>query len=170
MSYFGFLQQCEAKTTLLKRIEELSLKLYQPMVIEMFCFPHLLRLRNYETLSDNAAPTVRHSAAFIGSLQALDMTSASNGHFASILPSSFEGKKECHHYRDGIYLALSSMADINVRNGVIDEAIGPVSFREIDQAGRIHRAKRKAFTTRLIFALLGGTSLIGLILIMTLHA
>ncbi|UKZ67752.1 uncharacterized protein TrAtP1_008910 [Trichoderma atroviride] len=59
---------------------------------------------------------------------------------------------------------------MNVRNGVIDEAIGPVGFREIDQAGRIHRAKRKAFTTRGIFALLGEISLIGPILIMTLHA
>lgn len=62
------------------------------------------------------------------------------------------------------------MADMNVKNGVIDEAIGPAGFREIDQAGRIRRAKRKAFTTRLIVALLGGISLISPILIMTLHA
>ncbi|PNP42175.1 hypothetical protein TGAMA5MH_05857 [Trichoderma gamsii] len=127
-------------------------------------------IRNYETLSDNAAPTVPHSATFIGSLQALNMTSSSNSHFASILPPSFEREREFHHYREGIYRALGSMADMNVRNGVIDEAIGPVGFREIDQAGRIHRAKRKAFTTRLVFALLGGISLIGPILIMTLHA
>lgn len=165
----------------LKKIEEPSMKLYQPMVIKMLCFPHLHRLthlycypaqaiRNYETLSDNAAPTVPHSATFIGSLQALNVTSSSNSHFASILPPSFEREREFHHYREGIFRALGSMADMNVRNGVIDEAIGPVGFREIDQAGRIHRAKRKAFTTRLVFALLGGISLIGPILIMTLHA
>lgn len=54
-------------------------------------------------------------------------------------------------------------------NDAIAEAISPISFREIDQAGRIRRAQKKAFTARLVFALLGRISLIGPILIMTLH-
>ncbi|UKZ86722.1 uncharacterized protein TrAFT101_002546 [Trichoderma asperellum] len=56
-----------------------------------------------------------------------------------------------------------------MKDDIIRNATGPVGFREIDQAGRIRRVQKKAFTARLVFALMIGVSLIGPILIMTLH-
>lgn len=99
----------------LRKMEELSTKPHWPMP----------KAYGIMRLSDNAAPTVPHSATFTR----LNMTLSSNSHFAS---PSFEREREFHHYREGIYRTLSSMADMNVRNGVIDEATGSVGFCEID--------------------------------------
>ncbi|KAL7899759.1 hypothetical protein HDV63DRAFT_371841 [Trichoderma sp. SZMC 28014] len=119
----------------LRKMEELSTKPHWPMVIKTFCVLTRVGLPIYTAiqpkaygimrLSDNAAPTVPHSATFTR----LNMTLSSNSHFAS---PSFEREREFHHYREGIYRTLSSMADMNVRNGVIDEATGSVGFCEID--------------------------------------
>lgn len=53
---------------------------------------------------------------------------------------------------------------------LLHEAISPIDFCELHQAELIHRAQKNAFTARLVTALLGRTSLIDPILIMTLHA
>ena len=63
--------------------------------------------------------------------------------------------------QDGISpsLVLHSMENI----------VGNLGFRELDQRGRVERSQKQAFTQRVIMALSGGAALIGPMLIMTLH-
>ncbi|PTB43982.1 hypothetical protein M441DRAFT_453525, partial [Trichoderma asperellum CBS 433.97] len=124
------------------------------MLTFVYCYP-AQAVRNYETLSHNAASTIPPNAILIGSLHVFDPPSAHK-------PNSKRRLVPTTH--DSLGVVSRIMKDDIIRN-----ATGPVGFREIDQAGRIRRVQKKAFTARLVFALMIGVSLIGPILIMTLH-
>lgn len=51
----------------------------------------------------------------------------------------------------------------------LDKTCGKLGFRELDQRGRLERAKRQAFVQRVLMGLFGGVALIGPVLIMVLH-
>ena len=51
----------------------------------------------------------------------------------------------------------------------MEQTVGNVGFRELDQKGREERSQKRAFTQRIVMALFGGAAVIGPMLIMTLH-
>jgi hypothetical protein len=70
----------------------------------------------------------------------------------------------------GVKIVLGAFSDPNTDlQHIIKKTIGEVGFREVDQAGRLRRAQKRAFKARLIFAISGGAAFIVPVLIMTLH-
>lgn len=51
----------------------------------------------------------------------------------------------------------------------LERDCGDLGFRELDQQGRLQRAKKQAFTQRILMGLFGGIALIAPVFIMVLH-
>ena len=51
----------------------------------------------------------------------------------------------------------------------MENTVGNLGFRKLDQRGRIERSQKQAFTQRVVMTLFGGAALIGPMLVMTLH-
>ena len=149
-------------------------------------------LRNYETLSQHAQSDIPVDAKFVGFLaeatvhldpldpfpvgarflkrlerysrvqQLIDILVVSHPLTSGILWSTITYSLQNFLYTNGS--SLPQMAIEYLENNV-----GKLGFRELDQKGREERARKNAFTQRIIMAMYGGAALIGPMLIMTLH-
>ena len=152
-------------------------------------------LRNYETLSQNAVPTIPAGAYFVGILSSVGPIRKSRREVSRKVSTTISRlASPLQHLQDTISRMLARSPEASLAwagittvfeivnkqfnkqdvdpalvQAKISKAIGQVGYRELDQNGRILRDQKKAFTARMIFALVGGVALIAPVLIMTLH-
>ncbi|CZR57810.1 uncharacterized protein PAC_07699 [Phialocephala subalpina] len=158
-------------------------------------------LRNYETLSMNAIPSIPVGAYLVGSLarvgaeppRSYRVLLASNlerlfqkvfgvsirklvqkiHSFSSVLDVFINSSPSSAAIVWGaVRLLMSTEAAFGPSLAIeeIEKVYGNFGFRELDQRGRLERARKQAFTQRLFMGVFGGIALIGPVLIMRLHA
>ncbi|UKZ78432.1 hypothetical protein TrVFT333_006172 [Trichoderma virens FT-333] len=172
------------RTLQLQRIAELQDKLLEisglnlktvtadeKEAIDMTLTRYAQAIRDYDTLSENTLFTIPSNATFVGALGG--MVPPHGGiHFKSTIASLLKSTDTIRAawFTAGVDDAYARLSpDKRNIHLPISNLIGNIGVRELGQEGQIRRAQQKAFTARLVFALLGGVALIGPVLIMTLH-
>lgn len=146
-------------------------------------------LRDYETLSVNAVPTIPVGACLAGSMRVAGEERGITRHetfgrrvarialkilpglevyssFRTLLPTITAVElltESMVSKRGSINLGPSSVVDM------MERLCGDLGFRELDQQGRLRRAEKQALTQRLIMGLFGGIALICPVLVMVLY-
>lgn len=140
-------------------------------------------LRNYETLSLNALPSIPSGGRLVGSLEILGEEPQRG--LRQILETRllelgrwvFSGKEDSS---SSAYDQFSSVIRRALRMrpmdvgptfavNIMEPLRGDVGFRELDQQGRLRRTRKKALLQRLAMGLFGGVALICPVVIMVLH-
>lgn len=148
-------------------------------------------LRDYETLSVNAVPTIPIGARLVGSMGTAgeERGITSSWTFSErvaklalkILPGLEAYSSTLGIFRDIAQLELltrsfyiiSQQGSVNLGpSSVVDfmeRTCGDLGFRELDQQGRVRRAERQALTQRIFMGVFGGIALICPVLVMVLY-
>lgn len=145
-------------------------------------------LRDYETLSANALPNIPIGARMIGRMGAELGEEPREPIFLTWLKRfiPFVGLVLQSDLLDLVSLSATAWAAIRILTGttylnfdrragpsfavhVLEKSCGRLGFRELDQQGRLERAKKQAFAQRVLMGLFGGVALISPVLVMVLH-